>query len=54
MPRKYSVVCGDSLAAEVEDLAREYGLSEQEVLRQLIENGLETVDDRARPPEGGD
>ncbi|MCD2198761.1 MULTISPECIES: ribbon-helix-helix protein, CopG family [unclassified Halobacterium] len=44
MPRKYSVVCGDSLAADVEELAREYGLSEQEVLRQLIENGLEEVD----------
>jgi uncharacterized protein YidB (DUF937 family) len=44
MPRKYSVVCGDSLAADIEELAHEYGLSEQEVLRQLIENGLETVD----------
>lgn len=46
MPRKYSVVCGDALAADVEELAREYGLSEQEVLRQLIENGLEAVDER--------
>ncbi|GAA0265742.1 CopG family transcriptional regulator [Halobacterium noricense] len=44
MPRKYSVVCGDSLASDVEELAREYGLSEQEVLRQLIENGLEEID----------
>ncbi|NIB99815.1 CopG family transcriptional regulator [Halobacterium sp. R2-5] len=54
MPRKYSVVCGDSLANEVENLAREYGLSEQEVLRQLIENGLEAVDDSAEVPEGSD
>jgi len=51
MPRKYSVVCGDSLAAEVEDLAREYGLSEQEVLRQLIESGLEAVEDRGTPEQ---
>lgn len=46
MPRKYSVVCGDALAADIEELAREYGLSEQEVLRQLIEHGLDVVDDR--------
>lgn len=44
MPRKYSVVCGDSLAADIEELANEYGLSEQEVLRQLIQNGLDTLD----------
>jgi len=44
MPQKYSVVCEDSLAADIDELAREYGLSEQEVLRQLIENGLEHVD----------
>lgn len=44
MPQKFSVVCGDSLAADVEELAREYGLFEQEVLRQLIESGLEDVD----------
>ena len=51
MPRKYSVVCGDSLAADVEELAREYGLSEQEVLRQLIESGLEVVDERGTPEQ---
>jgi len=43
VPRKYSVVCDDSLAADIESLAREYDLSEQEVLRQLIENGLEEL-----------
>ncbi|WP_336036181.1 ribbon-helix-helix protein, CopG family [Halobacterium yunchengense] len=47
MPRKYSVVCGDALAAEIEELARDYGLSEQEVLRQLIDHGLEAVRERA-------
>ncbi|MFB6072658.1 MAG: ribbon-helix-helix protein, CopG family [Halobacterium sp.] len=44
MPQKYAVVCEDSLAADIDELAREYGLSEQEVLRQLIENGLDAVD----------
>ena len=43
MPRKYSVVCDDSISADIEALAREYDLSEQEVLRQLIENGLEEL-----------
>ena len=43
MPRKLSVVCEDSMVAEVDELAREYDLSKQEVLRQLIEQGLETV-----------
>jgi 2-iminoacetate synthase ThiH len=50
MPRKYSVVCGDALAADIEELAREYGLSEQEVLRQLIEHGLEAVEGTAEAP----
>lgn len=54
MPRKYSVVCGDSLAAEVQELAREYGLSEQEVLRQLLEHGLETVDGQPKAAKYGD
>lgn len=44
MAQKFSVVCEDPLAADVEELAREYDLSEQEVLRQLIENGLEVCD----------
>jgi uncharacterized protein YidB (DUF937 family) len=44
MPRKYSVVCEDSLAADIEELAREYGISEQEVLHQLVEAGLEVCD----------
>ncbi|SEW22265.1 CopG family transcriptional regulator [Halobacterium jilantaiense] len=44
MPRKYSVVCEDSLAADIEALAREYDISEQEVLHQLVEVGLEARD----------
>jgi|AntRauTorcE11898_2_1112593.scaffolds.fasta_scaffold153826_2 hypothetical protein len=44
MPRRYSVVCDDDLGDHVEALAHEYGLTEQEVLRQLVRRGLETTD----------
>lgn len=44
MPRQYSLVCDDRPAAEVSRLAREYDLTEEEVLRQLIDAGLETVE----------
>ncbi|GAB3680830.1 hypothetical protein GCM10028857_04130 [Salinarchaeum chitinilyticum] len=44
MPRRYSVVCDDDLGDRVEALAREYGLTEQEVLRQLVRRGLESTD----------
>lgn len=45
MPRRYSVVCDEDLGERVEALAREYGLTEQEVLRQLIRRGLEATGD---------
>lgn len=44
MPRQYSVVCDEEVGERVESLAREYGLTEQEVIRQLIQRGLETSD----------
>lgn len=44
MPRRYSVVCDEDLGERIEALAREYGLTEQEVLRQLLRRGLETAD----------
>jgi len=40
MPTRYTVVCDDDLARDVEELAREYGLTEEEVLRQLVDVGL--------------
>lgn len=51
MPRRYSVVCDDDLGDAVEALAREYGLTEQEVLRQLVRRGLETTDGGNDEPE---
>jgi Mor family transcriptional regulator len=45
MPREYSVVCDDDLGERIEELAREYGLTEREVIRQLLRCGLEASDD---------
>lgn len=41
MPRRYSIVCDDFAAAQVDAIAKEYGLPESEVLRQLIDIGIE-------------
>jgi predicted transcriptional regulator len=43
MPTRYTVVCDDDLARRVETLARENDLTEEAVLRQLIDVGLENV-----------
>jgi predicted transcriptional regulator len=47
MPTRFTVVCDDDLAREVQRLAREYGLTEEEVLRQLIDLGLAETEERA-------
>lgn len=44
MPTRYTVVCDDDLARDVRSIAREYDLTEEEVLRQLIDAGLEQLD----------
>lgn len=41
MSQRYSLVCDDRLAARVDAIAKEYGLTEAEVLHQLIAIGLE-------------
>jgi predicted transcriptional regulator len=46
MPTRYTVVCDDALADRVGTLAREYDLTEEEVIRQLVDIGLEEVGDR--------
>ncbi len=48
MPTRFTVVCDDDVAEQVGDLARQYDLTEEEVLRQLIELGLGDVDGKAR------
>jgi len=46
MPTRYTVVCADDRARERERLAREHDVTEEEVLRQLIDIGLAELDDR--------
>jgi hypothetical protein len=43
MPR-YSLECDGPLARRIERLATEYGMTEEEVLEQLVEVGLEELD----------
>lgn len=47
MPTGFTVVCDDDVASQVRALAREYELTEEEVLRQLVEVGLDNVDEQA-------
>lgn len=42
--RRYKFAVDDELAHRVESLAREFEVSEREVLRQLVEQGLETLE----------
>jgi len=44
MNRRLSVVCEEDLADRVESLARQYNLPTQEVLRQIIEVGLDEIE----------
>ena len=45
MPTRFSVVCEEDRARAIASLAREYDITEEEVLRQLIGLGLDEVDD---------
>jgi len=51
MPTRFSVVVDDDRARDVERLAREHDLTEEEVLRQLLTLGLETLEEDR--PVGG-
>lgn len=44
MERRYAITCDEELARRIEALAREYDLTTQEVLHQLVTVGLEEVD----------
>ena len=41
---RYTLVCDEEMAGRIEGLAAEYGLTEQEVLEQLVDVGLEQLD----------
>jgi predicted DNA-binding protein len=44
MERRYSITCERDRVKRIESLAREYDLTTQEVLQQLIEVGLEEIE----------
>ena len=46
MPTRYTVVCDEDLSQTVERLAHENDLTEEEVLGQLLDLGLETLEGR--------
>lgn len=47
MPTRYTLVCDDERAERIAKLARENGVTEEEVLRQLLDLGLEQLDEHA-------
>ncbi len=42
---RYCLECDERTAGRIERLATRYGLTEEEVLEQLVEAGLEEIDD---------
>jgi predicted DNA-binding protein len=52
MGRTLSVDCDDAMEQQISTLARDYGITEREVLRQLVEIGLEELEHIERPSRG--
>lgn len=50
MAARYTLMCDDDTAREVQALALENRVTEEEVLRQLVDLGLDTLGDDARVP----
>lgn len=44
---RYCFECDGRLAQQIEGLATRYGLTEEQVLEQLVEIGLEEIDRKA-------
>jgi predicted transcriptional regulator len=53
MPTRFTVVCDDDLARDVRQLAWQHGLTEQEVLRQLLAVGVESLDEGSSSADAG-
>ncbi|CCQ34534.1 CopG family protein [Halorhabdus tiamatea SARL4B] len=51
MPTRFSIVVDDDRAHDIEHLAHEHDLTEEEVLRQLLTLGLEALEEDR--PVGG-
>ncbi|NLV14129.1 CopG family transcriptional regulator [Haloarcula argentinensis] len=46
MARRFTIVCDDEQARIIETLAGRYGITEEEVLSQLVDLGLEARDEQ--------
>jgi len=46
MSRQFTIVCDNDQTRVIETLARRYGITEEEVLMQLVELGLEARDEQ--------
>jgi len=46
MSTRFTVACDDDQARAIEVLARRYGITEEEVLAQLVEMGLEELEEQ--------
>jgi ParB-like chromosome segregation protein Spo0J len=42
--QRYTIVCDEETRREIEELAETYDLTEQEVLSQLVDVGIEHLD----------
>lgn len=42
--QKYTVFCEEGLASEIDHLAHEYGLTQEDVVRQLLSAGIDSLD----------
>jgi predicted ArsR family transcriptional regulator len=42
--RRFTLVCDEPRAAEIERLAEKYDLTEEAVLRQLVDLGLDNIE----------
>ncbi|WP_276273019.1 ribbon-helix-helix protein, CopG family [Haloarcula litorea] len=46
MSTRYTVTCDDDQARAIAVLARRYGISEEAVIKQLIDRGLDDVEEQ--------
>ena len=47
MSTRYTVVCDDDRAREIKAIARKNDLTEEEVIRQLVDTGLDQLEEHA-------
>ena len=46
MPTHFTVTCPDDQARTVKELSRRYGITQDEVLQQLVTLGLESLEEQ--------